>query len=133
MMRGPEQMASDSEEIRYETVHRQEALSVSWRFEPTHLVLALARRLVGDFGAIVRVMVRAVHHGRRCQVERRVTEWPDEPANIISHAPRTPKSPTTPGVRPGTTGVAAGGPHDANEWPLTAIPCMRWSRPTARA
>jgi hypothetical protein len=57
-------MAADSKEVLHQAVHRQEPLRVGGRFETPHLVLALARRLVGDLGAIVRVLVRAVHDGR---------------------------------------------------------------------
>jgi len=66
-------MAADSKEVLHQAVHGQKPLRVGGRLEPPHLVLALARRLVGDFGAIVRVLVRAVHHGRhRAAMGRRV-------------------------------------------------------------
>ena len=42
-------------------MHRREALRLSGRFEPAHLSLALARRLMGEFGPIVLVLPRAVH------------------------------------------------------------------------
>jgi len=42
-----------------EAVHRQESLRVSGGFEPPHLSLALAGRLMRDFGSIVLVLRRA--------------------------------------------------------------------------
>lgn len=64
MMRGPEQMAADSEEILDERVHRQEALGVSCRFEPTHLALSLTRRFVRHLGVVVRIPFREMGHRR---------------------------------------------------------------------
>src|SRR2546427_13175778 len=46
-------MTSHAKEILNEAVDRQESLLVSRGFEPPHLSLALAGRLMGDFGSIV--------------------------------------------------------------------------------
>ena len=46
------------------TVPGQESLCLPGRFEPAHLSLALPCGLVGDFGAIVLVSVRAMGDGR---------------------------------------------------------------------
>ena len=59
---GAQHVASDAKEILYESVHRQEALGVRGGFEPSHLPLALTRRLMGDLRSIVLVSRRAVHH-----------------------------------------------------------------------
>ena len=57
-------MTPQAKEIPNEAVHRQESLRVSGGFEPPHLSLALAGRLMRDFGSIVLVLRRAVHNGR---------------------------------------------------------------------
>ncbi len=60
-------MAPDLEQIADNAVDRQKALRLSARFEPPHLTLPLACRLVGDFGSVVLVAGGAVrdlwHHG----------------------------------------------------------------------
>ena len=48
------------EKVADESVHGQEALCLTGRFEPSHVSLALPCGLVGDFGAIVLVSVRAM-------------------------------------------------------------------------
>ena len=45
-MSGPQQMSPDSKQIPHRAVHRQEELRVSHRLEPSHLALALSRRLM---------------------------------------------------------------------------------------
>ena len=65
-------MSTHSEEILHHAVHGHEPLHVSGRLEAPHLALALPGRLVGDFGAIVRVLVRAVNHRRHHGAERGV-------------------------------------------------------------
>jgi E1-E2 ATPase len=60
----PEEMSAHPEEILYKAVHRGEALHLGGRLEAPHLALALARRLMGDFSSIVRVLVRDVNHAR---------------------------------------------------------------------
>ena len=52
-------MTPHAKKIPNEAVHRQESLRVSRRFEPPHLSLALAGRLMRDFGSIVFVLLRA--------------------------------------------------------------------------
>lgn len=56
-------MAPHAEQIPNEAVHRQESLRVRRGLEPSHLSLALARRLMGEFGAVVFVPLRGVHDG----------------------------------------------------------------------
>ena len=46
MVRRPRQMSADPEEIQYESVYREKPLRVGGGFEPTHLSLALASRLM---------------------------------------------------------------------------------------
>src|SRR5713101_6396829 len=54
-------------------VYRQKSLCVSGGFEPPHLSLALAGRLMRDFGSIVLVLLRAVNdRGHHEAVGRRV-------------------------------------------------------------
>ena len=57
-------MSAQPEAILHQAVHGHEPLHVGGRLEAPHLALALPGRLVGDFGAIVRVPVRAVNHRR---------------------------------------------------------------------
>ena len=52
-------MPAHSKEILHDAMHGREALHVGGRLEAPHLPFALARRLMGDFGSIVRVLVRA--------------------------------------------------------------------------
>ena len=61
---GAQQVTSDTKEILHKSVHRQEALRVGGRFEPSHLPLALPRRLMRAFRSIVLVSGGAVHHRR---------------------------------------------------------------------
>ena len=64
-------MSAHSEEILHQAMYGHEPLHVRGRLEAPHLALALPGRLVGDFGAIVRVLVRAVNHRRHHGAERR--------------------------------------------------------------
>jgi len=57
---GTQQMAPDSEQIADDAVDRKESLRVGGGFEPPHLPLPLARRLVGDFRPVVLVSGSAV-------------------------------------------------------------------------
>jgi hypothetical protein len=50
---GPQQVASDSEEILNDSVHRTESLRLTNGFEPAHLSLALSNRLMRNFSPIV--------------------------------------------------------------------------------
>jgi hypothetical protein len=57
-------VSADPEEILYYTVYGREALQMGSRLEAAHLALALSGRLMRDFGAVVRVPIGAVDHGR---------------------------------------------------------------------
>ena len=57
-------MSPDSKEILHNSVYRREPLHVGGRREAPHLALPLTRRLVGDLGSIVRVLVSDVDHRR---------------------------------------------------------------------
>ena len=63
-MDGPQEVAADPKEILDGSMHREKPLRLGSGFEPAHLTLPLPGRLVGDFRPIVRVLVRAVDHGR---------------------------------------------------------------------
>ena len=63
-MSRPQEVSTDSEEILHDTVNRREPLELSGRLEAPHLALPLTRRLVGDLGSIVRVLISDVDHGR---------------------------------------------------------------------
>ena len=63
-MDGPQEVAADTKENVDRSVHREKPLRVGSRCESAHLTLPLPGRLVGDFRPIVRVLVRAVDHGR---------------------------------------------------------------------
>ncbi len=70
----PQQMSADPEEILHEPMYRREALHMGGRLEAPHLPFALARRLMGDFGSVVRVLVRGVDHRRHHgPMSRRIT------------------------------------------------------------
>ena len=56
MVPRPESMSPDSKEMLHNSVYRREPLHVGGRPEAPHPVLPLTRRLVGDLGAIVRVL-----------------------------------------------------------------------------
>ena len=60
MMFRSQQVTANVEKIADESVHGQEPLCLPGRFEPSHMSLALPCGLVGDFGAIVLVSVRAI-------------------------------------------------------------------------
>ena len=60
----PQQVTSNAKKILNESVHRQESLRVSRRFEPAHLPFALASRLMRNFDPIVLVSLGAVHNRR---------------------------------------------------------------------
>ena len=64
MVSRPQEVSTDSEEILHDTVHRREPLALSGRLETPHLALPLTRRLVGDLGSMVRVLISDVDHGR---------------------------------------------------------------------
>jgi hypothetical protein len=53
-----------AKKIPNESVYGQETLRVSRGFEPSHLSLALAGRLMRDFGSILFVPLRAVNDRR---------------------------------------------------------------------
>ena len=57
-------MSPDSKEILHNSVYRCEPLHVGGRREAPHLALPLTRRLVGDLGSIVRVLISDVDYGR---------------------------------------------------------------------
>jgi hypothetical protein len=57
-------VSADSEEILHHAMYGREALQMGSRFEAAHLALALSGRLMRDLGAVVRVPVGAVDHGR---------------------------------------------------------------------
>ena len=58
MRNRPEQVPTHSKQILNDTVNVQAPLGVGRRGEAAHLTLLVARRLMGDFGAIVRVLGR---------------------------------------------------------------------------
>ena len=60
----PQEVSPDSKEILHHSVNRREPLELSDRLETPHLALPLTRRLVGDLGSIVRVLISDVDHRR---------------------------------------------------------------------
>ena len=60
MVHRSEQVAPHTKEVLHEPMHRQEALGVSDRFEPSHLVLALPCRLMRDLRSVVFILHCAV-------------------------------------------------------------------------
>jgi hypothetical protein len=106
MMRCPEQMAPQPKEIPHEAVDRHKALRLSDRFESSYLALALASRLMRQFGPIVLILRRAVYDRRHhATVGRRVAaqligdqpagrpafafqQLPEEPSGGLLIAPR---------------------------------------------
>ena len=63
-MRRSHQVTANVEKVADESMHGQESLRLTGRFKPSHLSLTLPCGLVGDFGAIVPVSVRAMGDGR---------------------------------------------------------------------
>ena len=63
-MSRPPEVSTDSDEMLHDPVNRREPLELSGRREPPHLALPLTRRLVGDLGSIVRVLIGDVDHRR---------------------------------------------------------------------
>ena len=57
VLHSPQEVPTHPEEILHDAEHRREALQVGGRLEATHLALTLPRRLVEEFGAIVRVLI----------------------------------------------------------------------------
>ncbi len=64
MVSRPQEVSTDAEEILHDTVNRREPLELSGRLETPHLALPLTRRVVGDLGSIVRVLIGDVDHRR---------------------------------------------------------------------
>lgn len=52
MVDGPQQVAADTKEILNESVRREKTLRVRGGFEPSHLSLALPRRLMRNLRSI---------------------------------------------------------------------------------
>ncbi len=71
MVRSSEQVAPHTKEVLHKPMYRQEALRVSNGFEPSHLALALPRRLMRDLGSVVLVLPGAMHDGRHDGAVRR--------------------------------------------------------------
>ena len=67
----PQQVSAYAEEILDHRLDRGEALQMRGRFEAPHLAFTLSRRLVRDFGAVVRILSRAVDHRRHHRAARR--------------------------------------------------------------
>ena len=65
MVDGSQQVTTDTKQIQYDAVYRQEPLRVRSGGEPPHLSLALPRRLVSHLRSIILVRPSAVHHGWR--------------------------------------------------------------------
>ena len=61
---GTQQMAADPKQIPHDAVDRNESMRLGGGFEPPHLALPLARRLVGDFRPVVLVSRGAVRDRR---------------------------------------------------------------------
>ena len=62
-------MSPDSEEMQHESLDREKPLRVRGGCEPAHLSLALSRRLMRHFCAVVLVSVRAMGDGQHdCSV-----------------------------------------------------------------
>ena len=65
------QVTANAEEVADESMHGQESLCLPGRFELSHVSLAVPCGLVGDFGAIVLVSVRAMSDRRHDRSVRR--------------------------------------------------------------
>jgi hypothetical protein len=59
---GGEEVTSRAEVLRDWTIGGEKLLGVPWRLEPLHPPFALARRLVGVFGAIVQIAMLPMFH-----------------------------------------------------------------------
>ena len=86
----PQQVTSDTKEILHESVHRQEALRVRGGFEPSHLPLALPRRLMRGLRSIVLVSGGAVNnrrHGRAVGSRIAAKLVRDQPSRLTAVVP----------------------------------------------
>ena len=90
-------MSTDSEEMQDEAVNGREALQVGGGLASTHLLLTLPRRLVGHFGSVVRIAVRAVDHrrhhgptGRRVAAQLVGDQPPRRPALALQRFAKEP-------------------------------------------
>ena len=61
-MAGAKPMSSNGEQVANGVVNREEPLGLRHRFESPHVTLALAGRLVGDFGPVVGVAGGVMHN-----------------------------------------------------------------------
>ena len=53
MVRGSQEVATDTKQMQHDALHRQESLRVRGRCEPAHLSLAVPRRLMRDLGPVI--------------------------------------------------------------------------------
>ena len=90
----PESMSPDSKEILRHSVYRREPLHVGGRREAPHPALPLTRRVVGDLGSIVRVLISDVGPptGRCCMktlrgVVARIVTGPHDANQQDPHLP----------------------------------------------
>ncbi len=103
-MASSQQVTPDAEEVLDESVHGQESLGLTRRFEPSHLSLSLPCRLVGDLGSVVCVLVGAVDDGwhdtpmRRRVASQLVGDQPPRHAALTLQqlAKKTFRSPAVP-------------------------------------
>ena len=65
MVRRPQEMSPDPEEIQHESVDREKPLRVRSGFDPAQVSRAVPCGLVGDVGTMVLVSVRALGDGRQ--------------------------------------------------------------------
>ena len=70
MVRRPQEMSPDPEEIQHESVDREKPPRVRRGFDPAHLSRALSRRLMRNLCAVVLVSVRALGDGRHDRPSR---------------------------------------------------------------
>ena len=89
MVRRPQEMSPDPEEIQHESMHGQESLCLPGRVDPAQVSRAVPCGLVGDVGTMVRVSVRTVSDGW----QDRSLRSPVARQRVGAHPPRRTRLP----------------------------------------
>ena len=64
MVGGAHEVPPNPEQVQDYSMNGEEALRLSWRFEPAHLPLSLSCRLMRDLRSVIGVLPRVVDNGR---------------------------------------------------------------------
>ena len=133
-MSRPQEVSTDAEEILHDPVNRREPLELSGRLETPHLALPLTRRLVGDLGSIVRVLIGDVDHRRHHGAARGGVGAQLVGDQSSRTQARTPHSRGMPAAGRRALGLSLWRPGPEADWlqpdesepPLTYLPSRLW-------